>query len=96
MFTISAFLANLSHRNTCENFNAAIDAFNATPHNKGQAARALWKKGCLLASMSDATRSSECFEAAMKLRRGLVPEDERPVEELTDQDWTNLIIYWSR
>jgi hypothetical protein len=78
------------------NLDAAIEIFGSERHTKGQSARALWKKGCLLKAEKLDLQSRALFKEAMKIRHELVPHDHRPVEDLKDEDWAKLLIYWSR
>ncbi|KAK3941873.1 hypothetical protein QBC46DRAFT_381661 [Diplogelasinospora grovesii] len=84
------------YKRAIENLDGAIEAFTAASHREAQGARAIWRKGCLLKKMGDDSTSIQLSQQAMALRRGLVPFDNRPVERLNDEDWTKLVIYWSR
>ncbi|KAJ0120519.1 tetratricopeptide repeat domain-containing protein [Diaporthe amygdali] len=74
----------------------AIKAFKAAPHREAQAARALWKKGCILKASGKASECAQLFQEAMRLRHAVVHDDHRAVEDLEDEDWTKPIMYWSR
>lgn len=78
------------------NFDAAIEVFSSGKHTEGQSARSLWKKGCLLKAKGLDFQSRELFDKAMKIRHELVPDDNCPVQDLNDEDWAKLVIYWSR
>ncbi|KAG5772055.1 hypothetical protein H9Q72_001668 [Fusarium xylarioides] len=74
----------------------AIDVFTSAPHRESQAARALWQKGRVLKEFGDELQSKQVFGKAMELRRKLAPKDARKIDDLEEDDWTKLIIYWSR
>ncbi|KAI9664019.1 MAG: hypothetical protein M1821_007510 [Bathelium mastoideum] len=65
-------------------------------YHKPQIARALWKKGLLAKSVGNTIEGDILLTRAIKLRRELQPDDKRPLEELTDKDWDNLVFYWHR
>lgn len=79
-----------------KNLDGAIEVFTSASHREAQAARALWKKGCLLKELGNDLTSKELLRKAMELRRELKSNENRPVEELADEDWTQLVFYWSR
>ncbi|KAL8831927.1 MAG: hypothetical protein Q9170_005089 [Blastenia crenularia] len=79
-----------------ENLDAAIGAFTAETHREAQAARAIWKKGCVLKVSGDLLASEELFKRAMQIRQSLVPDDVRQVNEVYDKDWADPIFFWSR
>lgn len=79
-----------------ESLDAAIKAFTAAPHREAQAARAIWKKGCLLKAVKDGPESEKLFSEAMRIRHKILPKDTRQLEELRDKDWADPIFYWSR
>ncbi|KAF5969746.1 tetratricopeptide repeat domain-containing protein [Fusarium bulbicola] len=74
----------------------AIDVFTSAPHREAQAARALWQKGRVVKEFGDELQSKQVFGKAMELRRKLAPDDGRTIDDLEENDWTKLIIYWSR
>lgn len=78
-----------------EALDSAISAFSASSVSEGSAARAVWKKGCLLKEKGDKEASNEFLERAMKLRQKLAPNDSRRLDELKEEDWTKLCFYWS-
>ncbi|EFX00266.1 nb-arc and tpr domain containing protein [Grosmannia clavigera kw1407] len=79
-----------------QNLDCAIEAFTAGPHRDAQAARALWTKGRALRMMGNEQDSGQLFREAIERRHKLVPGDRRSINELSDNDWTSLVFYWSR
>jgi hypothetical protein len=94
-FLVCAGIGDLTGRNS-EQLEKAIDVFTTVPHREAQAARAIWKQACVLQDFGETEKAGELFAQAMEYRRELVPKDHRPCEELVEEDWTDLIIYWSR
>jgi hypothetical protein len=58
---------------------------------KGERARVYWWKSRLV---SDSSESKECRDQAVELMRDIAPE--RPTESLTDNDFDEMVVYWSR
>ncbi|KAF2238369.1 nb-arc and tpr domain-containing protein [Viridothelium virens] len=85
-----------------EDFMKALSALEGAlttytdDYHKPQAARALWKKGLLVKSMDNVIEGDALLARAMQLRHDLRPDDRRPVEDLTDQDWDSLVFYYHR
>jgi hypothetical protein len=63
---------------------------------KPQAARSSFMKGRLLKAMENIVEGDAQLTRAMELRREIVPDDHRTVDQLTDQDFDELVWYYSR
>jgi len=63
---------------------------------KPQAARSSFMKGRLLIAMGNIVEGDAQLKRAMELRREIVPDDHRTVDQLTDQDFDELVWYYSR
>ncbi|KAF2810563.1 uncharacterized protein BDZ99DRAFT_386857, partial [Mytilinidion resinicola] len=74
----------------------AISAYINITYQKPQIARVFWKKGVLMKGSGNNLEGDTLLEKAMQLRKEFAPEDRRPVEELADKDWDELVFYWSR
>lgn len=63
---------------------------------KPQAARSFFTKGRLLKAMGNIAEGNAQLTRAMELRREIVPDDLRTEDQLTDQDFDELVWYYSR
>jgi len=63
---------------------------------KPQAARSAFMKGRLLKVMGNTVEGDAQLARAMELRREIVPDDRRTVDQLTDHDFDELVWYYSR
>lgn len=79
-----------------ENLDLAINVFTSTQHTEAQAARAMWKKACLLRDLGHIVEGKALFQKATELRRSVVPYDKKALENFEDEDWNESIVYWSR
>jgi hypothetical protein len=50
----------------------------------------------MLRDLGQDVESKALFQKATELRRRVVTHDAKSVEEFTDDDWNDSIIYWSR
>ncbi|KAF2242058.1 hypothetical protein BU26DRAFT_571299 [Trematosphaeria pertusa] len=74
----------------------AIEAYGDIPRYRPTAARALWRKGRLLRETRRHLEAEGFLREAMRVRREIVPEDERGEGELKEEDWDALVDYYSR
>ncbi|CAG8972805.1 hypothetical protein HYALB_00007730 [Hymenoscyphus albidus] len=79
-----------------QNLTAAINAFRSGTHTKAQLGRAIWKKGCILKTEENDCQAQELLMEARNLYHELVPVNSCAIEELEDENWTKLLVYWSR
>ncbi|KAL9030920.1 MAG: hypothetical protein Q9196_000994 [Gyalolechia fulgens] len=63
---------------------------------KPQAARSAFTKGRLLKAMGNVVEGGAQLTRAMEIRREIVPNDHRTVGQLTDQEFDELVWYYSR
>lgn len=70
--------------------------FSSRPYYKNELARTTYKKGQMLLAMGEEWGASELFQEAFRLRQALVPRDTRSIEELSEADFDQLVIFWSR
>jgi hypothetical protein len=63
---------------------------------KPQAARSSFMMGRLLKAIGNIVEGDAQLKRAMELRREIVPDDHRTVDQLTDQDFDKLVWYYSR
>jgi predicted negative regulator of RcsB-dependent stress response len=59
-------------------------------------ARCQFKKGQLLARKGNGTGALAAWELARRLRQKICRDDIRPVEELRESDYDELIDHWAR
>lgn len=76
--------------------NHAIKIFSTKKHCKNEYARAIYKLGQMHEAMGEETEALRRFQEAFDLRRKLVPRDGRKLEDLTEEDYDKLVIFWSR
>lgn len=78
------------------NLDSAITAFTSALHREAQAARAVWKKACLLRDLGEDSESRVLFQQAVELRRAVISDNIVSVVDFKDEDWNSAIVYWSR
>lgn len=66
------------------------------PSFKQEIARTTWLKSRQKGQSSNPDEARELREEAYRMRQQLVPDDTRPCEELTDEDFDSLVAFWSR
>jgi hypothetical protein len=59
-------------------------------------ARAKFKKAKLLMNMGEGSAADVCFAEALALYRGLKHGDDRAIVDLDDDDFDDMITFWSR
>lgn len=63
---------------------------------KPQAARSAFMKGRLLKQVGNEVEGDAQLEQAMRLRKEILPDDDRPEEQLSDYDFDVVVYYYSR
>lgn len=89
----------MSNSQLRELLDKCIAIYGDIPWSKKEAARSTWKLGRTLQAMGgqeNTKRSVVLLEKAMRLRRAIVPDDDRGESELNDHDWDELVYYFFR
>lgn len=77
--------------------NKALDVFKSGPYHKPEVARSTFKKSQILRKQQGrGGEAEEALVASVQLRKELLPKASKPVEELTDEDFDTMPIFWSR
>lgn len=74
----------------------ALKIFASRTYHRNELARSTYKQGQLHAAIGKHDAADQAFQSAYKLRSMIVPEDKRPMEELCEKDYDDMVIYWSR
>jgi tetratricopeptide (TPR) repeat protein len=74
----------------------ALEIFERRPYHRHELARSTFKEGQLYAAMGNQLEADKRFRKAFTLRRKLVPKDRRKMDELSEEDYDQMVIYWSR
>lgn len=74
----------------------SLKVYGDIPWYKPQAARTAFKYGRLLRFLESNVEGELFLETAMRLRKELVPDDNRTEEQLLDRDFDVLVYYFSR
>lgn len=74
----------------------ALQVFSSRIYYRHEKARTSYLTGRLLAMLGDEQKSENYFKDAFKAYQVIRPEDSRPMEELSDIDFDNLVCFWSR
>lgn len=74
----------------------ALKIFRSRPYLRNEVAQTTYKMGQIYLSTGDNVRARQEFREAHSLRRRLRPQDKRPVEEMKESDYDELVIFWSR
>jgi hypothetical protein len=63
---------------------------------RNEIARTSFLKAKLLAKMGENEQSETALREATRLRAELVPNSSKPVRELVEEDFDQLVTFWSR
>jgi len=94
-----ARIANtLTETSPREHISLALDTFRRYQPLGfcGQMARSTYKQGQLFQVMGLSAEAARSFEEAYILRTKIVPNDIRSEQELTERDYDELVMLWSR
>ncbi|KAK3294429.1 tetratricopeptide repeat domain-containing protein [Chaetomium fimeti] len=73
-----------------------LDIFSSRPYYKNELARTTYKQEQMLRAMGKEEQAEERHQEAFRLYRELVPGDGRTIDELSEADYDDLVIFWSR
>jgi hypothetical protein len=74
----------------------ANKVYSARKCNLNELARTTYKKSQLLAAQGNETQAHALWSDAYKMRRSILNNDKRPIEEIREEDYDKLIIFWNR
>ena len=74
----------------------AIRVYSARKCHLNEYARTLYKRAQLLSAMGNQSGSATLWTRAYELRRSIVKDDLRPIDEIEEKDYNKLIIFWNR
>jgi len=74
----------------------ALKIFGSRTYHRHELARSTYKQGQLYAATGKHDAAEQAFLAAYNLRSTIMPNDKRPIEEVHEKDYDDMIIYWSR
>jgi len=74
----------------------ALDIFSSRPYYKNELARTTYKHGQMLHDKGDLPAAEAEFAKAFRLRKSLRPKDIRGRADLSERDYDDLVIFWSR
>ena len=65
-------------------------------HYRPERARTSYKKSLVLRGTGKAEEAQHCLEHALSLRRDIFPKEWQPEDSLTEVDFDNLVVFWSK
>lgn len=74
----------------------ALKAFKLRPYLVNETARATYLKGMLYQEMGRMEEADEQMRKAYEIRKRLKRTDNRPLEQLDETDFDQLVAFWSR
>ena len=74
----------------------AIRVYSARKCHRNEYARSLYKRAQLLSAMGNQSGAASLRTRAYELRRSIVKDDLRPIDEIEEKDYNKLIIFWNR
>ena len=74
----------------------AIRVYSARKCHLNELARTLYKRGQLLSTRGNKLEAAASWSRAYELRRSIVKDDPRPIDEVLEKDYDKLIIFWNR
>lgn len=70
--------------------------FSNRSYYKNEQARATYKRAQLFSAQGDKAKALEHFKKAFGLRKSLLPGDKKLMNQLSETDYDDLVIFWSR
>ena len=74
----------------------AIKVYSARKCHLNELTRSLYKRGQLLSHRGNKEEANASWSKAYQLRRSIVKDDLRPIDEVLEKDYDKLIIFWNR
>lgn len=76
--------------------NKALKAFKLRPYLVNETARTTYLKGMLYQEMGRMEEANKEMRRAYEMRKRLKRTDSRPLEQLDETDFDQLVAFWSR
>ncbi|KAM3476171.1 hypothetical protein MY8738_007067 [Beauveria namnaoensis] len=76
--------------------NQALKVFSGRRQYRQELARSTYKASQVSRAMGNNSKAEAELQEAFQLRRALLPGDRRGNDELTEADFDNLVVFWSR
>lgn len=76
--------------------NQALKVFRGRPQYRQELARSMFKASQVSLGMGNIEKAEVELRDAFHLRQSLIPDDHRGMDELTEEDYDNLVVFWSR
>jgi hypothetical protein len=70
--------------------------FSSRSHYQQELARTKFRESKILKALGKEDEASQAASHALKLRRKIVPKDDRPLQSMSEADFDDLVIFWSR
>lgn len=74
----------------------ALSVFNGRSDLRNELARTTFKEAQLYLAKGEGVQASTCFKKAYELRCEILPGDTKVLEEVQEEDYDELVIFWSR
>ena len=74
----------------------ALEVFSSGPYHKPEVARSCFKKSQILEKGGRPKEAKDALLSAVQLRNEIAPKAAKPAEELADEDFDSMPIFWSR
>jgi hypothetical protein len=76
--------------------NQALKVFSGRQQYRQELARSTYKASQVSFGSGSTSKAESELRDAFRLRQALVPDDDRGMDELTEEDYDNLVVFWSR
>lgn len=83
-------------RRSRNHIREALNIFGSRPYYKHELARSMFKQGQIMAAQGKAEDSKIAFERAYSYRKALYPEDELKLDDLKEEHYDEMVVFWSR
>ncbi|KAJ8125977.1 hypothetical protein O1611_g7661 [Lasiodiplodia mahajangana] len=76
--------------------NQALKVFSGRHQYRQELARSTFKASQVSKAIGNEDKANEQLREAFELRRALVPDDTRDIDETHEDDYDHLVVFWSR
>ena len=76
--------------------NQALKVFSGRQQYRQELARSTYKASQVSFGSGNSSKAEAELRDAFRLRQSLVPDDDHGMDELTEEDYDNLVVFWSR
>ncbi len=76
--------------------NQALKVFGGRLQYRQELARTTYKASQVSLASGNNDKAEAELREAFHLRQALLPDDHRGMDELTEEDYDNLVVFWSR